>query len=505
MIDRRIRLGIGVVALALAAGCASSEPTWEEQRAKKVGEFMLHLNNDNVREAWRNGLIDIGKKSADDRAYVVGQCRQSYDDSMKRGGEGTGVLRVPGRRRVMEVISALDDHPAGRKILDKGLKDGPEVRIAAAAGLAAWGEEDAVGIMLEAVLELPEYNPAHKFGLTALRKAATPERRDTFLGALSGDEARDRVVRGLLARTLPVDRAGRVEVLRKVASAYANVYARVYALEMLVREEDPRAAEIAKKALAEDEPALRPAALEALGAAGGNLAAEQLEAMLRREDVEDPKDTVRGLFEVGTDEALSRALNLATDADVATPIRTEVVRGFLARQEDPEAPEAYRSDSARHQSLAALRDLLEEQDLELVVAAVEAIGRIGRRGTDVDPLLGMLTDPDPALGRAVAAALGHLGGEFAAASLVELVVADPNLRGAAAKALAGFAEPKDVPVGEVIDLLEDPDLAVRAAALQVLMGLAQSDDDLDYHPDGDEQGRSIGVERWRRWWRARSG
>lgn len=494
----------GAALLVLAAGCAS-EPTWEERRAQQVGEFMLHLNNDNVRESWRDGLIDIGQRSPDDRAYVVGQCRKAYDDSMTRGGDGTGVLRVPGRRRVMEVMAALEDHPAGRALLTDGLRDDPEVRISAASGLTAWGDEDAVKVLLEAVLALPEYNPAHKFGLTALRKAATPARQAVFLGALDGDAARDRVVRTLLAKTLPVARADRVAALREVAAGPGNVHARIYALEMLVREEDPGAAAIAKRALAEGDPRLRPTALAALGAAGGDLAAEELEGMLRRDDLEDPADTVRGLYEVGSDEALSRALNVLTDAQVAPATRAAVARGFVARLAEQDAPAAYRAASARHEALGSLRDLLEEQDLDLVVAAVEAIGQIGRRGTDVDPLLGLLKDPDPALGRAVAAALGQLGGEFAAASLLELVIADPGLRAAAAAALASFAEPRDVPVGEVIDLLEDEDVAVRAAALQVLLGLAQSDDDLDYRPDGDEAGRAIGVERWRRWWAARSG
>src|SRR5690606_16910982 len=121
---------LATLLLALA-GCTTTPPakTWEEERAEKVTEFMLHLNNDNVKESWRNGLIEVGKRSADDQAYVHGECARAFDESLAHGGRGTGVLRSPGRRRVMEVIGGLEQTPDGEALLRKGLDDTSEVRV----------------------------------------------------------------------------------------------------------------------------------------------------------------------------------------------------------------------------------------------------------------------------------------------------------------------------------------------------------------------------------------
>lgn len=494
-----------IASLALAlAGCASGPPpkTWEEERAEKVHEFMLHLNNDNVKETWRNGLIEVGQRSPDDRAYVHGECERAFAESLAQGGRGTGVLRSPGRRRVMEVIGALEKTPEGEALLRQGLEDTPEVRVAAAAALASWGHDDAVSVLLQTVLVMPDYDPYYKTAVKDLRRAATVERRELFLNALS--ERESELLRQLITQTLPVEKAGRLEVLREVAAKHANPYARAHALERLVAEEDPQVLSLAKAALESGDPIVRPAALEALGASGGNQAADQLETVLRQQP-DDPAPVVRGLFEVGTEEALTRALNVFADGALGTPVRAAVARGFFARMAEPSAPAFYREVGAREEALDALRAVLDSGDQALTIAAIEAIAAIGERTTDAEPLAGLLRDTSKPLGEAVVAALGKLGGQYAAAKLVELLAVDPELRVPASRALAGYAEPAEVPLDDLIDLLDDEQVVVREAAIEALLGLARTKDRLGYDPEGDEGTRTSAMERWRALWRARRG
>ena len=497
--------GLALVVPLVGAGCGGGpevrEKTYEELRAEQVGEFMLHLNNESRSERWRESLIEVGRRSPEDRDYVLRECQRAYDESMARGGVGTGVLRAPGRRRVMEVVSQLDDLPASRAVLAAGLKDLPEVAIVAAAGLAAWGDERALPVLIRGVVEADALNPSRKVGVEALRRLADPSRRDTFLNALS--EAGFDALAPVALRTFPSEPSARAPVLREVAATHPNPWARVLALKTLVEEKDAQATALARRALDEGDSVVRPTALAALGASGGNRVAEELERVLRG-DPTDVDDVVRGLFEVGTGETVIRALNLLGDSEVAARTRAAVARGFFGRFEEPAAPAAYRTERARADARSGLRDALGARDEQVVAAAVEALGQIGARTTDVEPLLVLLREPNPRIAPAVVTALGRLGGEFAASRLLDLVRSDPALREPAAKALGTFAEPRDVPVHDLIDLLEEDDAAARRAALTALLALSGANDKMGYDPDArDEAKRREGAQRWRSWWEAR--
>src|SRR5690606_23243734 len=112
---------------------------------------------------------------------------------------------------------------------------------------------------------------------------------------------------------------------------------------------------------------------------------------------------------------------------------------------------------------------LDSGDQALTIAAIEAIAAIGERTTDAEPLAALLQERS--LGEAVVAALGKLGGQYAAAKLVELLAVDPDLRTPASRALAGYTEPAEVPVDDLIDLLDDEQIVVRQAAIDALLGL----------------------------------
>ncbi len=261
-------------------------------------------------------------------------------------------------------------------------------------------------------------------------------------------------------------------------------------------------AELARRAIDDGHPALRPVALTALGASGGDKAEAELERVLQS-DPADASDAARGLYEVGTTKALDAALGLLSDTARKEKTRAAVAREFLARARDAAAPRAYTDDLPRVR--LGLREVLEDGDAPpgLVVACVEATGVVGDPGADVEVLLSLLRSPHPTIAPAVVAALGKLGGDYAAGKLLELIALDPGLRGAAADALGGIADPRDVPVDEVIDLLESEDAPVRRAALRALLKLAGSKDALGYEPDGTTVARERSIQRWRGWAQAR--
>lgn len=504
---RRAPRTLVLVLATLVAGCASEPEAPPDPDAEipiatreKVQESLAHLNNESETERWREGLVSTAAESPVNRAYVLRRCLAAMRESHERAGQGVGVLRGDGRRRVMEVAARAGDGPDARQILQLGLDDALDVRTAAAAGLAAYGDDAAVRVLVGCALESPKGSSTQQQALQALRRAATPARRTVLLNALQS-EGRG-LMRPIVLAAFPQAPAERLAALRDVAHRHDNPYARAFALEVLTEEKDPSLAELARRAIDDGHPALRPVALTALGASGGDNAETELERVLRSDPADAP-DAARGLYKVGTAKALDAALNLLGDRSRKHTTRAAVAREFLARASAPEAPRAYAEELPRIR--LALREVLEDGDAEpgLVVACVEAVAVVGDPGADVEVLLSLLRSPHPTIGPAVVSALGKLGGDYAAGKLLELIALDPGLRAAAADALGGFADPRDVPVDEVIDLLESEDAPVRRAALRALLKLAGSRDDLGYDPDGTTVARERSVQRWRGWAQAR--
>lgn len=407
------------------------------------------------------------------------------------------MLRADGRRRLMEAVSQLGDGPESRSLLGDGLSDELlEVRAAAGVGLAGWGDERALPVLLDA----SKTASVRQVALQGLRRLATPERRVVFLNALQA-EGRD-VLAPVVLATFPEPEQDRLAALHEVAARHQNPFARAFALEVLVEQKDPAVRELARAALDDGGPSLRPVALAALGASGGDDAASEFERVLQG-DPKDAVDVARGLYRVGREGAIDAAARIVRDAKLKPATRAAAASEVLGRLAEATTPAPYKTPGARQKALEALRAVLDEHQGATVVAAVEAIGKIGEPGTDVELLLILLRAPDPAVTPAVVRALGQLGGEYAATKLVELIGNDPGLREEAARALGGFAEKKDVPVEEVINLLESEDLATRKAALVALTRLSGSQDALGYDPAGAQTARAHGIQRWRDWWTAR--
>ncbi len=504
---RRAPLALALALVALVVGCASEpapppDPDAEIPLAtrEKVQESLAHLNNESSTERWREGLVATAAESPVNRAFVLRRCLAAMRESHERAGQGVGVLRGDGRRRVMEVAARAGDGPDARQLLQLGIDDALDIRTAAAAGLAGYGDDAAVRVLVGCALESPDGSSTRQQALQALRRAATPARRGVLLNALQS-EGRG-LLRPVVLAAFPQAPQERAAALREVAHRHENPYARAFALEVLTEEKDPSLAELARRALDDGHPALRPVALGALGASGGDNAEAELERVLQT-DPPDAPDAARGLFKVGTVKALDAALALLADDAREETTRAAIAREFLARAAAAEAPRVYAGELPRIRQ--GLREVLEDDRAApgLVIACVEAVGVIGDPGADVEVLLSLLRSPHPTIGPAVVTALGKLGGDYAAGKLLELIALDPGLRSNAADALGGFADPRAVPVDEVIDLLESDEAPVRRAALRALLKLAGSRDALGYDPDGTTMARERSIQRWRGWAQAR--
>lgn len=499
---RALSLALVVATLSLVACVGDPDPPPDPDAdipvatREKVMESLAHLNNESETERWREGLVALTAESPATRAFVLRRCMAAMRESHQQSGQGVGVLRGDGRRRVMEIVARAGDGPDGRPILKMGLDDALDVKTAAAAGLAGFGDDSAVSVLIACVLESPVGSSNQQVALQALRRVATPARRTVLLNALQS-EGRD-LLRPIVLAAFPVAPAERLAALREVASRHDNPYARAFGLEVLTDERDASLNELARRALDDGHPALRPVALTALGASGGDSAAIELGRVLAT-DPADAADVVRGLYTNATTKALEVGLAVLADGKRRDRTRAAVAREFLARLTDPDGPAAYRDELAR--ARAGLREVLEDTGAPplVVVACVEAVGVVGDAGSDVEVLLSLLRSSHPTIGPAVVSALGKLGGDYAAAKLLELIALDPVLRSAAADALGGFADPRDVPIDEVVDLLESDELTVRRAALRALLKLSASRDSLGFEPDGTTMARERSVQRWRGW------
>ena len=166
---------------------------------------------------------------------------------------------------------------------------------------------------------------------------------------------------------------------------------------------------------------VRKEAVEALQSIGDNAAVGTLIDALNDSNTEVCKAAVSALGDFENPRAVKPLLNLLENAD--TEIRMEIVQA-LGEIGDMGAAQG-------------LRPLLQDENHELRIAAIEAIGEIKDRGSEsVDALIQALTDPDGAVRKKAAQALGEIG-DLKALDPLSLLLKDENeeVRRAAAEAL----------------------------------------------------------------------
>lgn len=499
-VGRHVAVGLALALIACGSTDDADEslPPVSEATKNEVAEIVAHLNNDSRSERWLTALVDVGNRAPEDRRYVIETGRAEYQRSVQRDGRGPGVLKWNGRRRVIDAVGQLGDGPPSRSLLQSALEDPVEsVRASAAAGLASWGDAGTLPVLVE--LALGDDADLQQQALQSLRRLAQPARRDAFLNALRPEA--QTLLEPIVLATFPAGDA-RAPALRQVAAGHASPHARAFALKVLTEAGDPELKGLAQQALDSGDPVLRPVALTALGSAGGS-SASQIEDELRT-DPADPEAVVKGLYKAGSIDALQRAVDALTDTNLRPETRAAVASVFLARVGHPQGPKAYRGEDAQRIARKGLRRALErESEGPAAIASIEALGRVGDPTIDGEILLDLLATPDEAVARAVVSALGRLGGELAAAKLVELIDSDPALRAGAGQALARFPSAADIPMELLIETLMHPDAEARRATIEALSGL-NSGDDMGYDPAGSDGEREASMQRWQSWWESRS-
>lgn len=207
------------------------------------------------------------------------------------------------------------------------------------------------------------------------------------------------------------------------------------------------------RALADPAPAVRIAALNALGEIGGPGVADRLLHITRTEDGPASVFALGALVKLGNPEALSELLNAATLPDAATRMAALGVLGRLRRAS----------------SLSLLSQSVYDPDPSVRAFAAGAIGEFG------DPagaaaLTHALGDEHPRVRSVAAASLGRLGAAQARPLLWQ-AARDPveYVRAGAVEGLLRLGDREAILVAA--DLAKHPDPSVRSAAAQSL-GLA---------------------------------
>jgi hypothetical protein len=508
---------VTLLVIALTA-CSSTPPppAAEPPKAKglspetsaKIDEALDYLNNPNVEERWRNQLVtcagenELARQAAIER--TVDRVKRSYEAG-SRGGPG--VLKPAGRRRAFEALDKFGgDDESVLSVLKQGTKEpDAEVCAAAAAGLAARGDEGAFAALVTAVRLAKDDAATQGHAAAALLPLAKPERLPVVLGGV--DAGSRPALTPVVLRCLPQDAAGRGAALRKIAREEKNPEARALAFGEIQKlgGADAQVLGLARDALlekSEQDAELRGAALEIVAAQRGDDAAQALGAVLDT----DPKDAVRVaacLAKVDAMKTIDEACRVLDDRRRKPSTRAAVAREVLARLRDLKAAAALRADASVDKGRASLRHALDDADESVAQAAAAALGTAGD-ASDTEALGLRLETWKGSRAEAAVRALGQLGGGRASEVLVGLHGRDATLRSACREALVAWKDMAALPADQGLALIRQlgsDELALRKSALAVLRALKGDPDVQDYDPDSAPAARERSIERWKSWWR----
>ncbi|MEZ6187634.1 MAG: hypothetical protein R3F62_21820 [Planctomycetota bacterium] len=472
-------------------GCSSAPPPETKDVQAEIDDILVHFANPNEGERWRAQLLEVARRGQQERATTLASLDREYTRSWRRGGTGSALTNA-GRRRVMEVVTELGDGQDTRALLTKGLKDDePNVVAAAAHGLASWN--DAGGLERLLTVAHKTEGPGREHALAALDALATPTERARFLAAHTGDDA---VLFAATLATFPEAAAKRREALQQVAEGHANAHARTFAIQALSKL-GVAPSDVAADAL--HDATTRPAALRALEKSGD---AEALAAELATNPAD--ADRVAGhLYRIEHAEAAEAAARLVS-GDAPDDLRLIVLQEVFAPAAT-KRPSAYAAGRGKAALVEALRGAIERERGQAQRVAVLALGRLGDPAIDEGSLL-RLQGGSTELDRALLVALGHLGGEVAAAHLLLSLETEPELGEAAGEGLVALVEGghgEAVSGADLLALLDHDRQEVREQALAILQALAGSKDARGYKPGADRESRQPGIAAWRDWVRSR--
>jgi HEAT repeat protein len=356
-------------------------------------------------------------------------------------------------------LGRIGDARAVPRLTEMLAEGGPETMIAAAGALARIGDRRAMAPLLT-LLEYP-HAAVRQAAIAALNSIGHPDLAEQVTALL---EDPNPVVRESAVRIAGY--FGYPRCAQSVADlcSDASETVRAAAVENIVFMEHPDVRAIVLRAMAEDTPKVRAAAARALAHLEG---IDVLEGLLRALEDED------GWVRYFTARSLGRHSYPEAVPALVTVLQSDPVKFVRA------ASMVALGQIGGGRAAAALAPVVEDQDDDLAMAAIEALGMVAHPNA-LPPLLALVRATgaaalgvDPALGEArrIAAlgAIGRRGGPGAAGALQWVAAADdaPAVWQAAIIGLADMATSEAV--AALIALAAEP--SRRDACISALAGL----------------------------------
>ena len=343
-----------------------------------------------------------------------------------------------------------------------------------------WGGEDwGVG-------QLSDARPEARAARDSLSgRVRDPGAIAALTAALSGDNACVRRTAAMMLghstvsddaiRRLLDDQSPRIREAALVAAGHAERPALRERSEALLRDRDESVASMAAWSLGRlEDPASVGALAGALERGGTRLRTSAAWAL---GEIESPKaiPALRPALRDG--QASVRAAAADALGDIESPDPAEDLERLVANDPDRrvrlEAIEAL-GDIEVPRSAGTLAKVLEGNDLELSIAAVEAIGNLDDLSEAPAQLVRAASAPDPALRHVVAHALAEIADPSTVPTLTRLLTdADREVRLAAVQGLGEIGAQEAAPA--LTKALADADPEIRRAAAEALGEIEESD------------------------------
>jgi HEAT repeat protein len=427
-----------------------------------TGEVRVGIINSLAARRSREAVPELSKLAGDSDAATAGAC---FDALGRIGGE----------------------HAAATLLAAEGKIPAPlKPRLSVALLICVEGMVGAVQTQqASAILEKltgPEQLPFIRMAAFAAHIKALGEKgAEMVIAALSGDDEvlQKAAIRALRSTAQPASLAyavaGRIERL--------PVSSRVQAIVWLGECRDPAAQSALIKAASSSVPAVRQAALTALGLAGNASAIRTLTGIAAEGSDEDKRLVAESLVRLrgsDVDSAIIAALKVAPLAE-----QRELIRGLEVRQTKAAVPALFelaggKEAAIRHAAIAAVGKLGDAAACAGLIRLMQAnpqdtvssMAEICRREATAEPMLTALATVAPPGKAALLEALGSMGGAQALAAVrAELKAEDAEVRVAAVRALANW--PDAAPLDDLAALASTTtDARSKALALRGVAHLA---------------------------------
>jgi HEAT repeat protein/type 1 glutamine amidotransferase len=427
-----------------------------------TGEVRVGIINSLAARRSPEAVPELSRLAGDSDAATAGAC---LDALGRIGGDQASAALLAAERKI----------PAPLK---------PRLSVAlliCAEGMVVSGQTQQASAILEKLTGPEQLTFIRMAAFAARVKALGEKGSEMVIAALSGDDEvlQKAAIRALRSTAQPASLASAVAERLERLPASSQVQAIVWLGEC----RDPAAQPTLIKAASSSVPAVRQAALTALGLAGNASAIRALTGIAAEGSDEDKRLVAESLMRLrgsDVDSAMIAALKVAPPAE-----QRELIRALELRQTKAAVPALFElaggeEAASRHSAIAAVGKLGDAAACaglaKLMQAhpqdAVSAMAEICRREATVEPMLTALANVAPPGKAALLEALGSMGGAQALVAVrAELKADDTELRVAAVRALANW--PDAAPLDDLAALASTAtDARTKALALRGVAHLA---------------------------------